>query len=45
VSLDNHWVFGLTENFEEIIITNEIEPGEFGSLFFKVAVQSFLALI
>jgi hypothetical protein len=45
VTLDNNWVFSLTQDFEEIIITNEIETREYRSLLFKEIVQGFLAHI
>ena len=45
MSLDHHWILGLTKDFQEVIITDEVESGELGSLLLKITVQCFLAHI
>lgn len=45
MSLNNCWVLGLTQDLEEVIITDEIEAGELGSLLLKEAVEGLLALV
>jgi hypothetical protein len=35
MALNNDWVFGLTQDFQKIIVTNEIETREYGSLLLK----------
>jgi len=43
VTLDHNWILRLAQNFEKIVITNEIETTELGTFFFKVIIESFLA--
>lgn len=43
MSLYDNRVLGLAEDFKEVIITDEVEPGELLPLLLKVAVEGFLA--
>ena len=41
--LDDFGILSLTQDFEQIIVSDEVEAGELLSLLFKVVVKSFLA--
>jgi hypothetical protein len=43
MALNNNWILCLTQDFEEIIITNEIKAGKDRPLLFKEVIESFLA--
>jgi len=45
MGLDNSWIFGLTKDFQKVIVTDEIESGENGSLLFQEIIQGFLTVI
>lgn len=45
MGLYNNRVLGLTKDFEEVIITDEVESGELLSFFLEIAVESFLTHI
>jgi hypothetical protein len=42
MALNNNWILCLTQDFEEIIITNEIKAGKDRPLLFKEVIESFL---
>ena len=43
MALDNDWVFSLTKDLKQVIVSNEVESGEDRSLLLKEIIKSFLA--